>query len=87
MMPTLGVSDHALLRFLERAGGLDVAGLRLALEDSLARAHGAARSVAACDYLIRADGLLYVVRGDTVTTVLEDGEEHNRAAHLRRGLG
>lgn len=32
------VSDHALLRFIERAGGLDVESVRAALQGSLKRA-------------------------------------------------
>lgn len=79
---SLGVSDHALLRFLERAAGLDVDGLRATLNASLARAHAAARSVSASDYLIKADGLLYVVRGETITTILDDKEAYGRASAL-----
>jgi hypothetical protein len=69
---SIGVSDHALLRFLERAGGLDIEELRVRLTNSLVRAHAAARTLGKGDYLIRSDGLLYVVRGETVTTVVED---------------
>lgn len=68
---SIAVSDHALLRFLERAGALDVAGLRENLAASLERAHSAARSVSRADYLIQADGLIFVVRGEVVTTVIE----------------
>lgn len=79
---TLHVSDHALLRFLERAGGMPIEELRAALESSLARAHSAARSVTQSDYLIKADGLLYVVRGELVTTVVEDSSAARSAATL-----
>jgi hypothetical protein len=78
----LGVSDHALLRFLERAGGLDIDELRTRLATSLARAHAAARTLGDSDYLIRSDGMVYVVRGETVTTVLADKEPHGLAATL-----
>lgn len=78
----IGVSDHALLRFLERAGGLAIEELRAQLNASLARAHEAARTLGDADYLIRSDGLLYVVRGDTVTTVLEDKDPIGRASTL-----
>lgn len=67
-----GVSDHALLRFLQRTGTMDVEGLRASLGQSLARAHTAARRVSLADYLIKVDGLIFVVRGEAVTTVLED---------------
>jgi len=78
----LGVSDHALLRFLERAAGLDIEGLRANLNGSLARAHAAARSLSGSDYLIRADGMVYVVRGDTVTTIIEDKDPIGLASTL-----
>jgi hypothetical protein len=35
--------------------------------------------VSCADYLIRADGLLYVVRGETVATILDDRKEHSAA--------
>lgn len=76
------VSDHALLRFLERGAGLDVEALRLRLEDSLARAHQAARSLGTEEYLIKADGLVYVVRGDVVTTIMEQKSPVAHAASL-----
>lgn len=79
---SIGVSDHALLRFLERAGGLDIEELRARLTNSLLRAHAAARSLGDSDYLIRSDGLLYVVRGATVTTIVEDKSDAGRAATL-----
>lgn len=82
---TIGVSDHALLRFLERAAGMDIEDLRLRLNTSLARAHSAARELSGSDYLIKADGLIYVVRGETVTTVIPEMEEHGRAATLMHG--
>jgi hypothetical protein len=66
----LRVSDHALLRFLERAGALDVEGLRTAIEQSLQRSLDQAQKIGAADFFIQADGLRYVVRSRTVITVL-----------------
>ena len=66
----LRVSDHALLRFLERAGGLDVEALRAQLAGSLARADDVARRVDKRHYRILADGVIYVVRDCVVVTVL-----------------
>ncbi len=75
------VSDHALLRFLERAGGLDVEGVRTHLAMSLARAHASAAALGKRDYIIIADGVRYQVCGETVTTVLwQDGARKERAA-------
>ncbi len=67
------ISDHALVRFLDRAGGVDVEALRAGITRSLARGHAAARSVSASDYLLTIDGLVFVVRGETVTTVMDEG--------------
>lgn len=79
---SIGISDHALLRFLERGAGVDIQALRISLNTSLARAHAAARSLSGSDYLIKADGLVYVVRGDTVTTVLEESSPADRCRQL-----
>ena len=66
------VTDHALLRFLERAGGLDVEGVRRAIADGLGRAHGAARAIGAENFQIRAEGLVWVMHGDKLVTVLDE---------------
>jgi hypothetical protein len=78
---SIGVSDHALLRFLERAGGLDIEGLRKSLASRWPRPCGG-EEPRRSDYLIRSDGMLYVVRGETLTTVLEDKGAGNSAAAL-----
>jgi hypothetical protein len=83
-MAELHVTDHAIVRFLERAGGMDVEALRGAIERSLARAHDAARTVSDSDYLVRVDGMTFVVRGAAVTTVLPDDHPAQHAAALRR---
>lgn len=80
---SIGVSDHALLRFLERAGGLDIEELRARLGNSLAKAHLAARSITESAYIIKADGLLYVVREDTAVTVIPDDDDYSAAAALK----
>lgn len=77
------VTDRALIRFLERAGGIDMEGLREAISTSLERAHAAARQMGDTDYLIKMGGATYVVRGDSVTTVLETGEPRHEARAIR----
>lgn len=67
----LRVSDHALLRFLERAGGFDVEALRTALEGSLKRATSVADTIGAREVIITADGLRYVVVNCVVVTITE----------------
>ena len=66
------VSDHALLRFLTRAGGFDPEPLRASIAASLARAHAAALSVGMARFRIVADGLVYVVVEDVVVTIMRD---------------
>lgn len=76
------VSDHALLRFLERGGMADVESLRASLSASLARAHAAARQIGGGRYLVLAEGLTFVVRDGIVTTVLEQTNVAGRAHAL-----
>ena len=64
------VSDHALVRFLDNAGGIDVELLRARLEASLERAGAVADRIGVGDYVIHADGLNYHVRDGTVVTVM-----------------
>lgn len=71
-MTKLHVSDHALVRFLERAGGYKIEPIRTELALSLERASDAARTIREKEYSIRADGLVYVIKNDIVTTVLYD---------------
>lgn len=78
------VSDHALLRFLERAGGLAVEQLRQTLESSLDRAGRAAAELEASEYMIVVDDLTFIVRSDTVTTILPEGTSGSRARALAK---
>lgn len=70
---TIRVSDHALVRFIERAGGQDIERLRSTIEKSLSRAKSAADQVGASEYTIQADGLIYCVKNNVVTTILFKG--------------
>lgn len=80
------VTDHALVRFLDR-GGFDVEQLRAGIADALCRAHTAARSVSGSDYLVTVDGMTFVVRGENVTTVFDNGEPAQKAHALARRSG
>lgn len=64
------VTDHALLRFLERAGALQVEQLRDAIAASLERAASAALDLGQRGYTIKADGLVYVVVDSKVVTIM-----------------
>lgn len=76
------ISDHAILRFLERGGGLDIDQLRGAISAALARAHGAARSISQGNYTVKVDGIVFVVCEDTVVTVY--GEERGTSQKRSR---
>lgn len=70
MARPLRVCDHALLRFLERVGGLDVEGVRRHLAESLDRAVGAAELLGQSEMTIAADGNHYIVVKGRLVTVL-----------------
>jgi hypothetical protein len=80
------VSDHALLRILERSG-IDIEGVRSAVADALARSHALAESLGTSDHLITVDGLTFVVRGGTVTTVIRSRGPQDRAIALANDSG
>lgn len=78
------LSDHAVLRFLERSG-VQVEQLRATLESALDRAGRAAAELDASEYLIVVDDLTFVVRSGTVTTILPEGSPGSRARALAGG--
>jgi hypothetical protein len=65
------ISDHALLRFLERSGAVDTDAFRALLSVSLERGRRAAERAGLSEFSIVADGLKYVVRDGTLITVLD----------------
>jgi hypothetical protein len=66
---TVRISDHALVRFLERAGGLDVELLRSTLAASLDRAVKAAEAVGVADYDVHIEDSSYHIRSGTLVTI------------------
>lgn len=76
---SLGVTDYALVRWLERSGAMDVEAMREMLAASLERAAQAAEVLGQSRYLILADGLVFVIRHGAVVTVLTDDHRH---AHI-----
>ena len=79
----LTMTDHALVRWMERTGLVDVEPLRLALVASLERAALAARAMGGGEFLILADGLVYVIREETVITVFPEDGRLSRVRGLR----
>lgn len=76
------ISDHALLRFLERGVGMDVEGLRAKLQASFARAHEAAEALGGQDHYVHVDGLTYLIRDGMMITVIHTENPARRAAFL-----
>ncbi len=75
------VTDHAVLRYLERVHGIDVpaARARIGIICSPAVAQGAVA--------IQSDGHFFIVKQDAVVTVLERGarpQQHNKIMEARR---
>ncbi|WP_420132638.1 hypothetical protein [Rhodopseudomonas sp.] len=67
--PSLRISDHALLRILQRLGGVDVEGLRSSVAQELSGSFSKAQSVGEKDYVIVSQGFAYVVADNTLVTV------------------
>ncbi|WP_336812274.1 hypothetical protein [Bosea sp. MMO-172] len=65
------VTDHALVRFLERSGALDVERLRAMISGSLERGRKIAERAGIAEYTISADGLKYIVEDGELVTVLD----------------
>lgn len=72
------VTDHALVRFLERAGALDVERLRGLIANSLERGRKAAERAGLADFTIVVDGLCYVVEGGSLVAVTDDDRNRRR---------
>ncbi|SIP95677.1 hypothetical protein [Bosea sp. TND4EK4] len=72
------VTDHALVRFLERSGALDVEQLRRMISSSLERGRKAAERAGVAEFAICVDGLRYVVEDSTLVTVIADDRDRRR---------
>jgi hypothetical protein len=70
----VGVSDHALVRFLERAGGFDMEQLRGQMQTALERSGQVAGALGQKYYTVKADGLVFVVIDGVCVTVMRKGE-------------
>jgi hypothetical protein len=71
-MTRLRVSDHAVLRTLERICGVPVEPLREAIAQSVERAARAAEATGGGVYLVVQEHQAFVARHGTVTTVLSE---------------
>ena len=75
--PRLSVSDHAIVRYLERVGGFDIAGLRA----QIARRCEAGHSVGASSVII--DGFAFLIGEGQVITVVDAASMRKRRIHRR----
>lgn len=81
------ITDHALVRWMERTGAADVAAMKLALAKSLGGVAQAADRLAISQFLILADGLVYLVRDGALVTVMPDDGRHRHARALSKHDG
>lgn len=81
------VSNHALFRWIERSGLVDVEALRMALSAALDRGYQAAAAMQQGEILILSAGLVYVIRDGTVITVLAEDGRHNHARQFSKRVG
>lgn len=65
------VTDHALVRFLERAGGMELEPLRQMLAQSLDQAVDVAKQLGETKVTVIGGGLRYVVCNGVLVTVTE----------------
>lgn len=77
------VTDHAMVRFLQRSGAADVEQLRATIAAGLERGRLAAERIGLADYVIVADGLKFVVETGVVVTVLDPGMRARRRGRRR----
>ena len=70
------ISDHALVRYLERIEGLDVDGIRRQIAESLGSplAKRLIEFSSGADCKIKTGKAVYCLRGKTVTTCIERNE-------------
>lgn len=74
----LEVSDHALVRWMQRTGLADLEPIREQLRRSLSNAAEAAMAIGVGEFLVLADGMVFVVRDGIVVTVVPEDGRHQR---------
>lgn len=77
------ISDHALLRYMERVQGIDVEDLK---DDLLRRYPTLKAALKSGATSITVDGISFVMKNGTVTSVIEGSTRHSRSTHLQRQM-
>lgn len=72
----LVVSDHAVLRLIQRRLGVDTEAIRTEIATALRPVHGMGASA------VLIDGITYTIRGDTVTTALRGKRSRGSAQQV-----
>jgi hypothetical protein len=79
----ISVSDHAVVRWLERNNLVDVAQLRAQLAASLEKSCAAATQLHAHEYYVRRDGFRFVVNGGVLVTMYPEKSKTSRLKKRR----
>ena len=80
-MKPVHVSDHAVLRYLERFAGIDTEAVRKMIEEK------AAAAVKAGALSLKIDGVVFLMKGNTVTTCLTSEMRNNQREKQARIYG
>lgn len=81
--PAVAISDHALLRWIERNKIIDIPQLRNELAASLSEACGAADRISVSEFAVRRNNWKYVVRDHTLVTVFPMKDRDARRRKVR----
>jgi hypothetical protein len=80
--PPILVTDHAIIRYLERVKGIDLTTIRAEIE-TIAKRAGSGPG----EHRISAGGFTYVIHANRVTTIIPGGMHHgDRRAHAANGV-
>lgn len=72
---TIQVSDHALVRFLARAGNYDVEPLRRQLQTAITSAAAAALALEQRRFTVKVDGMIFVVEDGVCVTIVAKSDK------------
>ncbi len=85
-MSTVGVTDHAVVKWLEHVAGIDVASIRRRILEEITHAALAASAAGLPPrYSVRTGDAVYVLKSGTVVTVLAPGHVAPTRGLRRRG--
>lgn len=71
MTGPLQVSDHAVVRWIERVYGVDIDRLRARILSDIRKGAAAAEHLRAESFTVRVDGNKYVVKRGVIVTILD----------------